>query len=135
MEYKKEIEQLVTTVVSEGASDLHLSDGRNPVVRVSGNLIPLVKSPVTTSADMKGYINEFLSEEKKNKLTRERHIDFSYSLTEVDFEETPISSRTSSASPSDSFRMISAPSPSSICRRFSRLLPEDRRDFSSALVR
>jgi twitching motility protein PilT len=85
MEFKKEIEQLVSTVISEGASDLHLSEGRNPVVRVSGTLIPLVKSPVTTSSDMKGYINEFLSEDKKIRLAKNKDIDFSYSLTDVRF--------------------------------------------------
>jgi twitching motility protein PilT len=85
MEYKKEIEQLVAAVIQEGASDLHLAEGRHPVVRVSGTLIPLVKSPVTTTADMKGYISEFLSEKAQGKLENERHVDFSYTLTDVRF--------------------------------------------------
>jgi twitching motility protein PilT len=85
MEYKKEIEQLVATVIEEGASDLHLAEGRHPVVRVSGTLIPLVKSPVTTSADMKGYINEFLNERSKEILLKDKDADFSYELTNVRF--------------------------------------------------
>ncbi len=85
MEYKKEIEQLVSTVIEEGASDLHLSEGRHPVVRVAGNLIPLVKSPLTSTADMKGFINEFLSEENRVKLEKVKDVDFSYSLTDVRF--------------------------------------------------
>ncbi len=85
MEYKKEIEQLVSTVISEGASDLHLAEGRHPIVRVSGVLIPLAKSPIITNSDMKGYMNEFLTEEKKARLAVEKHADFAYSLTDVRF--------------------------------------------------
>ena len=61
MDYKKEIEDLVTMVVHEGASDLHLAEGRTPIIRVSGVLIPLVKKSVLTENDMKGFLNEFLS--------------------------------------------------------------------------
>lgn len=85
MEYKKEIEQLVSTVVQEGASDLHLAEGRNPVVRVSGVLIPLVKSSVLSQTDMKGFLNEFLSEKNKIDLEKDREVDFSFSLTDVRF--------------------------------------------------
>jgi twitching motility protein PilT len=85
MEYKKQIEELVSAVISEGASDLHLAEGRHPVVRVSGTLIPLVKAAPTTSADMKGILREFLSEENLAKLEKNRDVDFSYSLTDVRF--------------------------------------------------
>jgi len=85
MDYKKEIELLVSTVVNEGASDLHLAEGRTPFIRVSGNLIPLVKKSVISNTDMKGYLNEFLSEENKALLLRDKDVDFSYSLTNVRF--------------------------------------------------
>ncbi len=85
MEYKKEIEQLVAAVIQEGASDLHLGEGRHPVVRVSGTLIPLVKNPLVSSADMKGFVNEFLSEENKAELAKKKDVDFSFSLTNARF--------------------------------------------------
>lgn len=85
MEYKKEIEDLVATVVHEGASDLHLSEGRNPVIRVAGSLIPLVKRAKLTTADLKGMLGEFLSERNKQELETKRSTDFSYSLTEIRF--------------------------------------------------
>lgn len=85
MEYKKEIEDLVATVVHEGASDLHLSEGRNPVIRVAGSLIPLVKRAKLTTADLKGMLGEFLSERNKQELETKRSTDFSYSLTEMRF--------------------------------------------------
>ncbi len=85
MEYKKEIEELVATVVHEGASDLHLSEGRNPLIRVSGGLIPLIKRPVLTNTDMLGFIQEFLSEKNKKILETARSADFSYGLPDVRF--------------------------------------------------
>jgi hypothetical protein len=85
MDHKKEIDELVTLVIQEGASDLHLSVGRSPVIRVSGNLIPLVKKPVITEADMKGYLNLFLSAANKELLDLEKTVDFSYNLTDARF--------------------------------------------------
>lgn len=85
MEYKKEIEQLIATVVQEGASDLHLAEGRNAVVRVSGALIPLVKSSVLTENDMQGFLKEFLSEKNKADLEKDREVDFSFALGEERF--------------------------------------------------
>lgn len=85
MEYKKHIEDLVDTVIKEGASDLHLAEGRNPVIRVSGVLIPLVKQPILTAADMKGFVDEFLNDENKTLLEADREVDFSYSMTATRF--------------------------------------------------
>ncbi len=85
MEYKKEIEQLVSAVIHEGASDLHLAQGRHPLVRVSGVLIPLVKSPVLSASDMKGFLNEFLSDKNKADLEKDKEVDFALSFTDVRF--------------------------------------------------
>lgn len=85
MEYKKEIEDLVETVVHEGASDLHLAEGRHPLIRVSGALLPLVKRAPFTNGDLKGFLDQFLSERNKQELETERSTDFSYSLTDVRF--------------------------------------------------
>lgn len=80
MEFKKQIEELIETLIREGASDLHLSVGRKPLVRVSGNLIPLAKKPEITTEDMNGFIKVFLNEENRNLFEKQREVDFSYSL-------------------------------------------------------
>jgi twitching motility protein PilT len=85
MEYKKIIDDLVTLLLHEGASDLHLSVGRNPIIRVSGNLIPLLKQSVITDSDMKGFLGVFLTAENKDILDVEKTADFSYSLTNARF--------------------------------------------------
>ena len=85
MEYKNEIEQLVDAVLKENASDLHLSEGRNPVIRVSGNLSPLIKMPILTSTDMKGLLDQFLTDESKELFAKDKDVDFSYSLQNARF--------------------------------------------------
>ncbi|MDE1975443.1 MAG: PilT/PilU family type 4a pilus ATPase [Patescibacteria group bacterium] len=85
MDYHKEIQDLVDLIFKEGASDLHLSVGRTPIIRVSGNLIPLVKRPVLTDKDMEGFAGVFLSPENRAILKENKDVDFSYSLTEARF--------------------------------------------------
>jgi len=85
MDYKKEIDDLVTLIIQEGASDLHLSVGRNPIIRVSGSLVPLMKRPVITDEIMKGYTDVLISTANKKILQTEMTADFSYSLTNARF--------------------------------------------------
>jgi twitching motility protein PilT len=77
---KKELEDLVMIVANEGASDLHLSEGSHPTVRVSGTLIPLLKKPVLTGADMMGILSALVTPANKEIFLKQREIDFSYSL-------------------------------------------------------
>ena len=85
MDYRKEIDELVDLIIKEDASDLHLSSGRTPIIRVAGSLIPLVKRPVITEKDMEGYMNIFLTPEGKDILKKVKDIDFSYNLTHARF--------------------------------------------------
>lgn len=81
MDYKRDLEELVVTVVKEGASDLHLTVGRHPTIRVSGDLIPLVNRPVLRPEDTVGLITEVLSSENKEEFWKNKEIDFAYSAS------------------------------------------------------
>lgn len=85
MDYKKEIDEMVTHLIQENASDLHLTIGRTPIIRVSSNLLPLLKKPVITEADMKGFLNALLSPANKEMLEKNKNVDFSYNLTNARF--------------------------------------------------
>jgi twitching motility protein PilT len=85
MEYKKEIEDLVSLVIKEGASDLHLAEGRVPAVRVLGILIPLVKKSVLSKLDVQGFLKEFLSDKNASDLEKDKEVDFSYGLPNARF--------------------------------------------------
>ncbi len=80
-DYRKEVEELVLIVAKEGASDLHLTAGRHPTIRVSGDLIPIVKKPVLTPEDTLGMAMEILNDDNKRLFLEEREVDFSYSPT------------------------------------------------------
>ena len=85
MDYKKEIEDIIDLILKENASDLHMSSGRPPIIRVSGGLIPLVKKPILTDADMKGFIRAFLGQANQELLETAKDVDFSYSLAHARF--------------------------------------------------
>ncbi|HEY4495783.1 MAG TPA: PilT/PilU family type 4a pilus ATPase [Candidatus Paceibacterota bacterium] len=79
MDYAKELEQLIVTVIKEGGSDLHISEGRHPTIRVTGALIPLLKHRVFSKEDTLGFVTELLTPENKKRFLETKEIDFSYS--------------------------------------------------------
>jgi twitching motility protein PilT len=72
------IEGLFDLLIKEGGSDLHISAGRVPAVRVSTQLVPLVNQAPLTQEDMKGMLLFLLGEEKLNRFLANNEIDFSY---------------------------------------------------------
>ncbi|MBI2482062.1 MAG: PilT/PilU family type 4a pilus ATPase [Candidatus Vogelbacteria bacterium] len=78
-DYKKELDELILVVAREGASDLHLTAGRHPTIRVSGDLIPVVKKPILTPEDTMGFAMTVLNEKNKKLFLDNHDIDFSYS--------------------------------------------------------
>ncbi len=78
MSYKEQLDELLETVVKEGASDLHLSEGRHPTIRISGSLLPLVKKAVLTHDDIVGILKVMLGDEKIQKFVERKEYDFSY---------------------------------------------------------
>lgn len=82
MDYAKELNDLIKTVSQEGASDIHISEGRHPTIRVSGFLIPLVKRTVITKEDAAGFLSQLLSKENQAEFSKNKEIDFSYNTNE-----------------------------------------------------
>jgi twitching motility protein PilT len=78
MNYKEELNDLIKIVAQEGASDLHISEGRNPIIRVTGLLLPLVKKPVLDSQMVRGILTELIGKEDFEKFLVDKEFDFSY---------------------------------------------------------
>ena len=78
MDYAPKLIQLLDTVEQENASDLHISSGRPPTLRIDGRLVPLVKEGVLSSQDTEGLVFALLSPEQKERFIEERELDISY---------------------------------------------------------
>jgi twitching motility protein PilT len=81
-EYKKELIDLLETVIKEGASDLHLSEGRSPTIRVAGSLIPLARKPALKREDTDAILSILVTPEMKAQFSKTKEMDFSYSFNE-----------------------------------------------------
>ncbi len=80
MDYKNELNDLIKTVFQEGASDLHLSEGKKPTIRVSGMLLPLVKREIISKEMIIGILSEMISNESKEAFLKNKELDFSYGI-------------------------------------------------------
>lgn len=78
MDPKTLIESLVDIVIKEGGSDLHLSTGRLPSLRVATQLVTLVNEKPLTPEDMKGILEYVLGKEKLERFLSTQEVDFSY---------------------------------------------------------
>jgi twitching motility protein PilT len=79
-DYKKELESLLETVIKEDASDLHLSEGRHPTLRISGSLVPLARQEVLTAGDTSGMLDVMVTKEMRDSFSKTKEMDFSYSF-------------------------------------------------------
>ncbi len=78
MDNKRDLLELVDIVIKEGGSDIHVSEGRVPMIRVSGSLVPLLKHKVMTRSDMEGILNHVLTDESKEIFANKKQVDFAY---------------------------------------------------------
>ncbi len=77
--YKQKLTELLDLTVAQGASDLHLSAGSPPIIRVSGVMTSVVSQTPLTPEDVKGLLTELVSPELKKKFDTTQELDFSYS--------------------------------------------------------
>jgi len=80
--YKKQLEELLSLTVKEQASDLHLSVGHPPVLRIADRLVPLLKKPKLSPEDTRGLAEALMTQEQFQRFLQEKEIDFSYSFQE-----------------------------------------------------
>jgi twitching motility protein PilT len=76
---KELLNNLIEETIHQGASDLHILVGRHPVVRVAGELLPLIKHPILTDSDLASFVEALLSSEFRKSFAERKEIDFSYS--------------------------------------------------------
>src|SRR4029077_21262461 len=71
---------LLMEVVSRRASDLHISAGAHPTIRVRGRLLPLESYPKLTGTDTREIIYSILNGDQRQRLETNWQLDFAYSI-------------------------------------------------------
>ena len=79
---REQVVQLLTHAVSRQASDIHLSEGIPPVVRIDGTLVPL-KGKMLSKADMEDIIVQILDDYQMEKFQERMELDFGYVIPDV----------------------------------------------------
>jgi twitching motility protein PilT len=77
MEYQTYLKQLLEATIKNNASDLHISEGHPPVMRINRELIRL-KGNSLTPEEAQGISFALMSEEQINNFQKDKEIDFSY---------------------------------------------------------
>ena len=74
-----QIQQLFKVMVDNGASDLHITLGSAPGMRISGEIVR-VKTPPLKADDTKRLVYQILTEAQRSELEKNLEIDFSFGV-------------------------------------------------------
>ena len=75
---KQELDDLLISTAQENASDLHLSVGRYPTLRIDGRLVPLVNKEILTPPKTEALVDALLTKEQKESFIENKELDISY---------------------------------------------------------
>ena len=82
MNYAATLKRLLDTAVTRDASDLHIAVNRFPTLRIYGALVPLDIEETVTPQTAEGLISELMSSTQKERLVKDRQLDFAYSTSD-----------------------------------------------------
>ncbi|MGC9120479.1 MAG: type IV pilus twitching motility protein PilT [Sulfurihydrogenibium sp.] len=74
------IDEIAKDAVERKASDIHITAGLPPCVRVDGKITPLPGYPVLTPKDSQSLIYSFMNEKQKKTFEEEKEVDFSFGI-------------------------------------------------------
>lgn len=74
----KKLQEFLQMTIDSNASDLHLSPGHPPIVRIARALVPLPKRGALSAQDVQDLAFALMSEELKERFLQEKDVDFSY---------------------------------------------------------
>ena len=74
------LERLLRELVGRGASDLHLTVGQRPTLRIDGALRELEETAVLVSADTEGLAAALLTTDQRRRFDEEHDLDFAFDV-------------------------------------------------------
>jgi twitching motility protein PilT len=82
MNYQQTLKRILEITLKEQASDLHLTVGQPPILRIAGKLFPLIREEKLSAEDTKNLAFLLMNENQREKFLKEKDIDFSYNFEE-----------------------------------------------------
>lgn len=76
------IDELFKVMVEQGASDLHLTSGAPPYLRLHGNMVPMNYKDLSNQ-DIQALVFEILTEKQKKSFVEKWELDLAYSIPGV----------------------------------------------------
>ena len=120
------LQQLLKAMVEKGASDLHLTTGSPPQLRIDGSLVPL-RVHAMTPAETKTICYSVLTDSQKMRFEEDQELDFSFGVRNLArFRANLFMQRGAVGGVFRTIPSRSPPSPSSACRPSSRSCPTSR---------
>ncbi len=80
MDYNKFLDEILTSLIHEDGSDLHLGAGRRPAVRINGQLVFLSNKEILKQDDLMNILLSVLGKEKTDKFMITKELDFSFTF-------------------------------------------------------
>ncbi len=77
------IDELAQIVVYHNASDLHITAGSPPAIRVDGKIMPLTQYPVLQPKDTQKLIYSIMNEKQRNRFEQDKELDFSFGIKDI----------------------------------------------------
>ena len=75
-----DLDELLDTLVDRGGSDLHLTAGIPPSIRVHGDIQPLDEFPKCTPDELQKMLYAIMTQKQREKFENELELDMSYSI-------------------------------------------------------
>src|SRR3989344_3385608 len=83
LDYAATLKKYINVLAHEGGSDLHFSTEAHPTIRVAGSLTPMLKEPVLTPEDTKGFAKVLLTPQQEERFLSEQEVDFAFESDET----------------------------------------------------
>lgn len=78
--YQEQLKDLLALAVKAQASDLHISVSHPPILRIAGQLSPLIKKSKLTPTDTQNLAYALMTSSQKERFLKKKDIDFSYNF-------------------------------------------------------
>src|SRR3989344_6105056 len=80
---KQELYELLHAVIDRGWSDVHISVGRKPTLRIDGVLVRIEEKNEISEEDAERFVMEILKEDQRTRFLENKELDFSYNFNDI----------------------------------------------------